>query len=88
MIFPKKKELNLFVKGDVEQYHLFIEYIKKLSYIVEFKSSSENIPNTLSFISNGNEFYIPVESVIDLDKEKENLEKENSICERIPQLCK
>jgi len=71
-----KKELNLYLLGDKEQYVLFEEYIKKMSFINEFETTSQSIPNTLSFISRGNEFYIPVEIVIDTEKERENLKKE------------
>ncbi len=75
------KSLNLFYytedKNKRDLIDSFQEYIKKLSNIREitFKDTDLTVKNIKGFV-NGTEIFIDIEGVIDIEKEKERLNKE------------
>lgn len=74
---PQKKTLKLLVKtGDKAVLDGFSGIIKKLANISEIEFTQENIDNALNFVIKGNEFFIPMEGQINVEKEIEQLEGE------------
>ena len=72
-----KVELPLYVKSEnsamIEQ---FSSLVAKMANLSEVSFVSQQPENALSFVIKGNEFFIPIEGQIDVDKEKEELQKE------------
>ena len=74
---PHKEMLNLAIKtGDKAFLDGFSGIVKKLANINEIKFTEEKIDNALNFVIKGNEFFIPMEGQINIEKEIEQLEGE------------
>ncbi|MEQ6121063.1 valine--tRNA ligase [Reichenbachiella sp. MALMAid0571] len=72
-----KNELELFAKtSEFEEYSAFKEIISKLANLSSFTQCEENPGSSLSFTINSDEFFIPVEGKIDVEKEKAELTNE------------
>lgn len=72
-----KQALDLFVKSKNESlYTRFDGVIKKLGNIQNISMTTENVSEALSFVLRSDEFFIPVEGGVDLEKEKEEMRKE------------
>ncbi|UII23282.1 valine--tRNA ligase [Fulvivirga ligni] len=72
-----KEALELKVKS--EQFDTFNNFqfiIKKLANISSLEAVSDNVESALTFVVNADEFFIPVSGSIDIEKEKEELQKE------------
>ena len=72
-----KEALELKVKS--EQFDTFNNFqfiIKKLANISSLEAVSDNVESALTFVINADEFFIPVSGSIDIEKEKEELQKE------------
>ena len=77
MNIPPSKRINVLVKTN-EVSEQQIDYIKKLAKVEDFKSG-ENIAKpkaSASAIVNSAEIYVPLEGLIDLDVERQRLQKE------------
>jgi valyl-tRNA synthetase len=77
MSIPPGKKINLCIKSSEVSAHQ-IDYIKKLGKIdkISVGAEVEKPKASASVIVKNMELYIPLEGLIDLDKEKERLEKE------------
>ncbi len=77
MNLPPGKKINLIIKSSEVSTHQ-IEYIKKLAKVDEASVGAdiEKPKASVSAIVNNIELYIPLKGLIDLDKERERLEKE------------
>ncbi len=72
-----KNELELFVKSaEFDQYATFENIIAKLANLSSFTSCTENPGNAISFTLRADEFFIPAEGHIDVEKEREEMTKE------------
>jgi len=75
-ISPKEK-LSLFLKSKPEdKENLFDEIIIKLANLDKFDLTENKIENSISFMVNHFEFYIPFSSAINIDDEKTRINKE------------
>ncbi|MTI40772.1 valine--tRNA ligase [Fulvivirga lutimaris] len=73
----QKEPLTLKVKGqDFSKFDTFSFVIQKLSNLSSFEVTNEKVENSVSFVLTGDEFFIPLEGSVDLEKEKEEIEKE------------
>jgi valyl-tRNA synthetase len=79
MNIPPSKFVSAFIKsGDVAQHQ--IDYIKKLARVSEIKvdKNLEKPKASASAVVKGSEIYIPLEGLIDLERERNRLQKEIS----------
>jgi len=75
-ISPKDK-LKLYVKTNSEMiYQEYISVIDKLANIEELAFTNEKIDQSVSFFIGSDECFIPMEGTIDVEKEKEEIQKE------------
>ncbi|MEM7107157.1 MAG: valine--tRNA ligase [Bacteroidota bacterium] len=75
----QKDTLALKVKTkDFNQFNDFVHVIKKLGTLSSFEETTEKLENSSSFVLKGDEFFIPLAGAIDLEKEREAMEKELS----------
>ncbi|MEQ8475395.1 valine--tRNA ligase [Fulvivirga sp.] len=73
----QKDALTLKVKGqDFSKFDTFNFVIQKLGNLSSFETTSDKVENSVSFVLTGDEFFIPLEGSVDLEKEKEEIEKE------------
>lgn len=72
-----KVALKLYVKAqNTKAYTLFESAMKKLANLEAIAYVTEKVEDTLSFVVQADEFFIPLAQELDLEKEKENLQKE------------
>lgn len=72
-----KNKLDLYAKtGDFGQYSLFQNIISRLGNLEAFEECQENPDNSISFTIRADEFFIPAEGNVDVEKEKAELTKE------------
>lgn len=75
---PMSKELNIIIKSDdtsLSQFSSVIKHLGKISEIT-FDANAESPKLASSFVVNGTEIFIPLEDIIDIDAEKEKIQKE------------
>ena len=74
---PQTKALPIFIKTQ-EQAILapFEPLIRKLANLTDIQYVEANVEGALNFVIGGSEFFIPMEGAVDMEAEKENLEKE------------
>jgi valyl-tRNA synthetase len=73
----QKDQLALKVKSDdFNKFDTFGFVIQKLGNLSTFESTADKVENCASFVLTGDEFFIPLEGSVDLEKEKEEIEKE------------
>jgi valyl-tRNA synthetase len=74
---PQKLAISLFIKTrHRERFTLFDHSLKKLANLKDIKFVDEKVKDAIHFIIKTDEFYIPVDGEIDLDKQLQELEKE------------
>jgi valyl-tRNA synthetase len=72
-----KDQLELKVKSsDFKMLDTFADAIKKLGNLSVLEETNEKVDNSASFVIKGDEFFIPLVGAVDLDVEKEEMEKE------------
>ncbi|MEQ8927635.1 MAG: valine--tRNA ligase [Fulvivirga sp.] len=72
-----KEALELKVKtSNFGKYNSFQGVISKLSNLSSFEATSEKVENSSSFVLKGDEFFIPLAGAVDMDLEKEEMQKE------------
>jgi valyl-tRNA synthetase len=72
-----KDQLELKVKSsDFKMLDTFVDAIKKLGNLSVLEETNEKVDNSASFVIKGDEFFIPLVGAVDLDVEKEEMEKE------------
>ncbi len=76
-ISPKKK-LSLLIRNAVEGFNLseFKLFFQKLANVEDIKVVEQKPVNSVSYIISNIEFYIPIEEVIDVEAERERIQKE------------
>jgi valyl-tRNA synthetase len=74
---PTNKAFDLSVKVMTgTDYAQFLGIIRKLANIGEVNFVTENLDGAISFVEAGDEFFIPMEGSIDVEAERERLQKE------------
>ncbi len=72
-----REPLALAIKTtDESRFATFREVIIKLGMLTDFSFTDEKVAQAQSFVIKGDEFFIPMEGKIDLEKEKEDITKE------------
>lgn len=72
-----KNKLDLYTKtSDFSEYSLFQNIISRLGNLDTFEECEENPANSISFTIRADEFFIPAEGNVDIEKEKAELTKE------------
>ncbi|QSE99105.1 valine--tRNA ligase [Fulvivirga lutea] len=72
-----KELLNLKVKtSDFAKFNSFAGVIKKLSNLDVFEVTEDKVENSSSFVIKGDEFFIPLAGTVDMDAEREEMQKE------------
>ncbi|ELR71801.1 Valyl-tRNA synthetase [Fulvivirga imtechensis AK7] len=72
-----KEPLTLKVRSEhFEQFSTFTPVIIKLANLTTVEATEQKEDNAASFVIKGDEFFIPLEGSIDLEKEREELQKE------------
>ena len=71
-----KEVLSLSIKSGPCRYESFENIIKKLANLSEINYVEEKVDGAVSFVVKADEFFVPISGSIDLEKEKEELEKE------------
>jgi len=76
-ISPKKK-LSLLIRNAVEGFNLskFKIFFEKLANVENIEVVDQKPVNAVSYIISNIEFYIPIEEVIDVEAEREHIQKE------------
>jgi len=73
----KHEPLKLLVKcNDIAQFDTFKSVIEKSAVLESFTATEEKVEQSAGFVIKGDEFFIPMEGMIDLEKEKEEIGKE------------
>ena len=73
----KKEVLNLWVRSQGRQLYRNFDYlIRKLANVGQIDFTVEKIPNSLSFVVQSDECYVPLEGPVDTAMEKEKLAEE------------
>ena len=71
------KQLDLYIKVmNQDNYEPFHSILSKLANLGEIRFVQENVEGAISFIVAGDEFFIPMEGNIDVEAERERLQKE------------
>lgn len=73
---PFKEKLNLKVGGEQTADNRFNPIIKKLCNLEDIESTSEEVPNSISFVVAGVEYFVPLAGQIDVEAEKEKIQNE------------
>ena len=72
-----KNKLNLYAKvNDFREYAQFQNIISRLGNLDTFEECKENPENSISFTIRADEFFIPADGNVDVEKEKTELTKE------------
>jgi len=72
-----KEQLKLFIKTNEQSlYQEFSSIINKLGNLESMDFTSEKVDNAISFVIKSDEFFIPMEGTIDVEKEKAEIQKE------------
>jgi valyl-tRNA synthetase len=72
-----KEGLKLYIKTDNESiYQEYISFINKMANLETMEFTTVKIENAISFFIKSDECFVPMEGAIDVDKEKEELQKE------------
>ena len=72
-----KESLELMVKAvNFDTYNTFASVIEKLGNLSAFKPTDRKVENSSAFVIKGDEFFIPLEGTVDMEKEREEMEKE------------
>ena len=72
-----KDPLKLVVKTDnTARFERFGPIITKMAFLEDFSFSDEKVEQCDSFVIKGDEFFIPMEGMVDLEKQKDEFEKE------------
>ncbi|MEM6522760.1 MAG: valine--tRNA ligase [Bacteroidota bacterium] len=73
----QKDTIELKVKTQYfDQFNDFANVIEKLGNLSSFEETRDKLENSSSFVLKGDEFFIPLAGAVDLDKEREAMEKE------------
>ncbi|MEM8568144.1 MAG: class I tRNA ligase family protein, partial [Bacteroidota bacterium] len=73
----QKDTIELKVKTQYfDQFNDFANVIEKLGNLSSFEETRDKLENSSSFVLKGDEFFIPLAEAVDLDKEREAMEKE------------
>lgn len=73
----KHEPLTLLVKTNkMEKFTTFLAVIQKSGVLENFVSTEEKVPQCAGFVIKGDEFFVPMEGMIDPEKEKEETGKE------------
>ena len=73
----KYEPLKLLVKcDDMAKFETFSPVIEKAAVLESFGATDEKVAQSAGFVIKGDEFFVPIEGKIDLEKEKEKIEKE------------
>ena len=81
-VAPSRKASIILVTADVSVADMFVSgkgFLERLASVsgLEIRRTKENIPSTaVAAVFGGGEIYIPLEDLIDIDKELERLDKE------------
>ncbi len=74
---PQKEALKLLIKtGNQDVFEGFSGIIKKLANVSEIHFTPDNVDNALNFVVKGNEFFLPIDGKVNVEKEIEQLEGE------------
>ena len=72
-----KETLKLFIKSDnYNKFETFLPVIQKLGNLESIESTPEKVENSVSFVFKADEFFIPLDGQIDIEQEKEEIQKE------------
>ena len=72
-----KEQLELQVMTtDFGRYHRFAPVVQKLANLSAFNQVSEKPEQAVQFVQKGDDLFIPVEGLVDTEKERANIEKE------------
>ena len=71
-----KEQLELKVAGGQKGLDRFYPVIKKLTNLSSVESVSEKVENSVSFLIDGTEYFVPVGNQIDVEAEKAKIEEE------------
>jgi valyl-tRNA synthetase len=73
---PNKQPLSLEIKGKIETYNTFMPTILKLANLESFEEIQKKNNSGMGFVIRDDEFIIPISEGVDMEKERENLQKE------------
>lgn len=62
--------------SDFNKFEVFENVIKKLGNLSVWEETSKKVENCASFVIKGDEFFIPLDGAVDMEKEREETEKE------------
>jgi valyl-tRNA synthetase len=72
-----KEALKLAIKSqDKLKYEQFNEVIQKLANIEELSFTDDKVDGAVSFVVKADEFFVPMEGKVDVEQERENIQKE------------
>lgn len=73
---PFKEKLSLKINQKDEVENKYNEIVKKICNLEEISFAAEEVPNSISFVVEAVEYFVPVENQIDIEAEKERINEE------------
>lgn len=73
---PMQDALSLHVKGERAEIQRFFPILERLLNLSEVKSVAEKVVNSAGFVVNKVEYFVPLEGLLDVEAEKDKVQKE------------
>jgi len=75
---PSQRITNIFLQGEMGEWEEFFPYIEFLARVEEIKHTSKTVPNAYSVVVGNTVFFVPLEGLVDIDKERKRLQKQQA----------
>jgi len=75
---PSQRITNIFLQGEMGEWEEFFPYIEFLARVEEIEHTSKTVPNAYSVVVGNTVFFVPLEGLVDIDKERKRLQKQQA----------
>jgi len=75
---PSQRIPSIFLQGNMEEWEEFFPYIKFLARVSEIEHTSQTISNAYSVVVGNRVFFVPLEGLVDIDRERKRLQKQQA----------
>lgn len=75
---PSQRIPSVFLQGNMEEWEEFFPYIKFLARVSEIEHTSQTISNAYSVVVGNTVFFVPLEGLVDIDRERKRLQKQQA----------
>lgn len=75
---PSQRIPSVFLQGNMEEWEEFFPYIKFLARVSGIEHTSQTISNAYSVVVGNTVFFVPLEGLVDIDRERKRLQKQQA----------